>query len=194
MDSLEDREPEICEFQIVIDTREILPWHFTGLDADKSGNPLIVRTITDRHLDTGDYTIAGLESELCIERKSLSDWVGSIGAGHEREERKAARMTTFKYAAYIIESDWDGMIRGWPKNSQIKPGVALGTIASWSMRYGIHFWLLPSRRDAELWCFKLMSTALWRQQKQRVRRKKLPRPSLGGFLNPNHQICQPRTE
>ena len=165
----EEPQPVVCPFSVLIDTREQTPYHFLGLECPTTRQPLVVRTITDRALETGDYSIVGLSDKITIERKSLSDWHGSIGGDREREERKAARMAGFEFAAYVIESDWQGIRDNWPKSAQISPLVSSGTIASWSMRYGIHFFLMPSRRDAEIWTFRLLSK-FWGMKQEESKR------------------------
>lgn len=165
----DEPEPVVCPFSVLIDTREQTPYHFLGLECPATRRPYLVRTITDQYLETGDYSIAGLSDRITIERKSLSDWHGSIGGDREREERKASRMAEFEFAAYVIESDWQGMKDNWPKSAQISPLVSSGTIISWSMRYGIHFFLMPSRRDAEKITFRLL-LKFWgmKQEEKRI--------------------------
>lgn len=144
----------VCPFAVIVDNQEQLPWRFTGIEAeDKS--PLTVPLITDRHLDAGDYSIDGMESLVRIERKSVADFYGSIGGGHEREERKAERLSHFQYAAYVIEGDWPDVLN-YSFKTQIPAAAARGTIAAWAIRYRLGFWLLPTRRDAEVWCFRLL--------------------------------------
>ena len=45
------------QLKIIIDTREQKPWEFPG------------HTTAVQKLDTGDYSVEGLEDILCIERK-----------------------------------------------------------------------------------------------------------------------------
>ena len=53
----------MCNFTIIVDTRENLPYLFHGYTCGmkRSG------------LKTGDYSIEGYESAICIERKSKED-------------------------------------------------------------------------------------------------------------------------
>lgn len=59
---------------VIIDTREQLPYNFTFES-------------TRATLKTGDYSLAGLESVVSIERKSLDDFVGCITTGRDRFEK-----------------------------------------------------------------------------------------------------------
>src|SRR5208283_32501 len=81
------RKMEICEFAIVVDSREQLPYRFDGLTNPKNGKAIIVPTLI-AGLPTGDYSIAGLESEICCERKELSDAFGTFGQGRNRFTRE----------------------------------------------------------------------------------------------------------
>jgi len=67
-------------FDITIDTREQNPWHF---------DPTLVR-VHRGTLRTGDYAVTG-DSGFAIERKSLDDFLGTIGKGWERFMREIYR-------------------------------------------------------------------------------------------------------
>ena len=61
---------------IVIDTREQAPWTFNkGLVVERFGAAFPTEVGT---LDTGDYSVRGLEDRVRIERKSLDDFVRSV--------------------------------------------------------------------------------------------------------------------
>lgn len=157
-------EAVACPFQIFIDTREQAPYRFTGMQ-DDNGRPLIVPLITDVALASGDYSIAGLEDRVAIERKSLSDWFQSIGRERDRFEREMQRLAEMKFAAVVIEGDWESILLRPPNSTQVSPKVASRTIASWSIRYGVHFYPTMNRRHAELWTFSLLSM-FWRQHQR----------------------------
>lgn len=98
-------------FRIIRDTREQLPYSFHGLktDADKGNKPLLIQTI-DRHLKTGDYSIDGLESQVTVERKSLSDLYGTLTHGRAAFIRELERMQEMEFSAVVVEASWDGVI------------------------------------------------------------------------------------
>lgn len=163
----EDTTIARCPFTVRVDNREQAPWGFTGIDDDKSKLPLIVPLITGQHLDTGDYSIAGYEHLLTIERKSCSDFASSITHDRERFEREMERMREMVlhggHAAVVIEGDWRELLINYPAKSKVTAKCISRTIASWSIRYGVHFWPMMDRRHAELWAFRLMSM-FWRQK------------------------------
>lgn len=63
--------------KIVIDSREQCPFTFGGYDCG------VVRGA----LATGDYSLAHLEHQIAIERKSLDDLLGCLTSGRERFAR-----------------------------------------------------------------------------------------------------------
>ncbi len=56
-------------------------------------------------LYTGDYTLAGLEQLVCVERKSLPDLVACVGRDRDRFERCIQRMKSYETRILVIESD-----------------------------------------------------------------------------------------
>ena len=76
--------------KIIIDTREQKPLSFTGHE-----------TITCK-LDEGDYNIEELKDKICIERKSLADFYGSITSDHLRFKKEIQRCVTKNKKIYIF--------------------------------------------------------------------------------------------
>ena len=74
-------------FTVVVDSREQNPLDFGSWP-----------TIT-KALPTGDYSVAGIETLIAIERKSLSDLVGSFTGGRDRFEREMLRMKSYRCRA-----------------------------------------------------------------------------------------------
>lgn len=93
--------PKPC---VVIDTREKAPWSFNTDNVD-----LIIDT-----LHTGDYSLWGHTEEVCLERKSINDFVGTIVNDYWRKpneepkrfERELQRMRSFVLRAIIVEGSW----------------------------------------------------------------------------------------
>ena len=78
------------DFTIIIDTREQQPWGFEHY------------TTANRKLDTGDYSIEGLEEIICIERKkSINEIANNIT--ESRFIDVVDRMSKFKYAFILLE-------------------------------------------------------------------------------------------
>lgn len=155
------RKPKIPPFVIKIDTREQAPFGFLNIE------PWDYIERVACALPTGDYSIVGLESRVTIERKTVEDFYGSIGSGRERFEREMQRLATFDYAAVVIEGNWNEILFDRPGNVQMAAKSASNTALSWSIRYGVHFWLCEGRRHAELTTFHLLRH-FWKQEQDRV--------------------------
>lgn len=156
-------------FTVLVDTREQAPWDFSGLEGGgpQAGRPLIVETRVET-LASGDYSIAGCEARMAIERKSVADWFGSIGKGRERFEREMERLSKLDFAAVVIEGGWHEIVLEPPSNTKVTGKMSSKTIASWCQRYGVHFFPMTSRRHAELFTFSLLEM-YWRQRENRIK-------------------------
>ena len=152
----------VCPFSVVVDTREQLPYYFTEIPG-KDGEIFVVPVIV-RGLESGDYSIHGMEDQVAIERKSLDDLYGSVTWGRDRFEREIARLHDLAldgFAAVVIEATWPEIMDplayrpGWI--NQTDPKSVEGTIVSWSIRYPhVHWWACGDRRGAELRTFSIL--------------------------------------
>lgn len=135
--------------KIIIDTREQLPWAFP--------TELVVR----QSLGTGggDYSLLGLESVVRIERKSTQDLVGSL-SGKRKDDVSGARAPRDKlkdefkwlgenvrWAFMIFEGSWE-TIAAWNYRGGINPSSIIGSLVSWSMRFGVHVIPAGDRKHA----------------------------------------------
>ena len=75
---------------IVTDTREQTPLCFTHLRSERGT------------LDTGDYSVRGLEEVFAVERKSMADLVGSLTRERARFMREMHRLRGFQFARLLI--------------------------------------------------------------------------------------------
>lgn len=169
-------EPEIIEtpFTIVIDTNESMPYSFTGIDVDGDQHgrhyvPRIVRkplwsmgretvSVKGREMIHGlaDYSIDGMELLVQVERKSVSDLYSTLGQRRDEFEAEMARLSRCRYAAVVVEGDWQKILVEHGSRSNLNPKSVSRTILSWSVRYGIHWWTCTNRRHAELVTFQLL--------------------------------------
>lgn len=92
-------------FTVIIDTREQQPWSF--------GN----YTTANKKLDTGDYSVEGLEHLLCIERKqSIGEFANNIT--ESRFKDVVERMSKFKYSFLLLEFDLEHVL-SYPVGSDV---------------------------------------------------------------------------
>ena len=93
------------DFTIIIDTREQQPWTFEHY------------TTASRKLDTGDYSIEGMEDIVCIERKkSINEVANNIT--ESRFIDVVDRMSKFKYAFMLLEFDLEHVLN-YPVGSNL---------------------------------------------------------------------------
>lgn len=148
----------VAPFTIVCDSREQLPYEFSSM-LDNGGHPLVVPTVV-KGLASGDYSIQGMEDKIAVERKSMDDCFSSMTWGRARFEAELARLSEMQAAFVMIEATWPeimdpaGHRPGWI--NQTEPRSVEGTIVSWSLRYGVHFWLAGDRRGAEQRTFSIL--------------------------------------
>ena len=120
---------------IVIDTREQTPLPFSRLPTIRDG------------LYTADYSVAGMDSEFGVERKSIDDLVGCCcGSSRDRFMHELQRLRGFRFARLLIvgrESD----VIAHRYRSRIKPAAVLGTVAAIQARFVPAVWI-ASAADA----------------------------------------------
>ena len=80
------------DITIIVDTKEQKPWHF----GPEFG-------IVSRSLTTGDYSIAGHEDRITVERKSLGDLVGTVIQDWIRFRKQLYRMAGMDLAIIVAE-------------------------------------------------------------------------------------------
>lgn len=115
-------------YEIIIDTREQTP--LTGWGSD-------VRLFRGK-LDTGDYSIKGLESEICVERKSLSDWLSTIFHGQERFRNELLRMQSYAIKVIVVEASYRTILSGnYGNYSRANPSSVASMAASIFANYGL---------------------------------------------------------
>jgi len=109
---------DTSQITVLVDTREQKPFDLS---------PLKTRKAT---LATGDYSILGLENEVAIERKSLQDLIGCVGAGRDRFDREVQRLKAYPVRAIICEGGY-GEIETQSYRGKCHPNSILGSIAGW---------------------------------------------------------------
>ena len=95
----------MSEFTIIVDTREQKPWSFEN------------HAIANTKLDTGDYSIEGLEHILCIERKrNVAEIANNIT--EDRFKDVIDRIKTYKFPFILLEFNINDVLR-YPIGSTI---------------------------------------------------------------------------
>ena len=107
--------------KILVDTREHLPYAFD--------TPSEIGTVP-----VGDYSIAGLESCVAIERKTLDDLIGCLTAGRERFERELHKGRALDYFALVVEGSLSDIAKGQYR-SKMQSKAAVQSLMAFSVRY-----------------------------------------------------------
>jgi DNA excision repair protein ERCC-4 len=157
--------PVISPFTITVDNREQSPFtfhEFYELQRIQRQNqklvlqcPYVVQCESGT-LQTGDYSLRGFHSQICIERKSLPDLVGTLTSGRERFIRELDRMMapSFEFTAVVVEASWLNLIHSEEYRTAIKKSVVSSVIA-FQQRYRTVQWhFAGSRREAERWTLR----------------------------------------
>lgn len=103
--------PKAPPYTVIKDTREQNGYYFpTNIFCDG---------VIDRKLDTGDYSIAGLEDKLCIERKGCIEEL-AINLGQKKYPFMAEieRMKKFEHKFIILEFSLDDLLK-FPDDTRI---------------------------------------------------------------------------
>lgn len=124
---------------IIEDTREQTPLDFSGFrDVDS------VR----RGLKTGDYSIEGYENQICFERKSIPDLVGTLIKGHERFLREMERMQFYEIKYILVERTPDRLYwycdqHGW----EYKFNTIIQSLLAYACHYQVRVRFCKDRKE-----------------------------------------------
>jgi len=151
-------EPIIAPFTVIVDNSEQHPFSFRNFrsDAHKKFRPLVVPIVV-RSLDTGDYSIEGLEHLVTVERKSLQDLYGTLGQQRDRFERELVRMSEMDFGAVVIEASWGTILAKPPPHSNLLPKTVFRSVLAWQQRFpNVHWWACDTRWFAEQTTFRIL--------------------------------------
>ena len=144
-------------YTILVDSREQLPYEFANMQCSNGKTAWAIATVV-RGLPSGDYTFDGLEHEVVVERKSLSDLYGSLGKkGRDRFKAEFVRMNELKFAAVVIEAELADVFLNKPPYSRLSPKSVIRTYLAWSQRYTkVHWYFAINREVAERMTFLIL--------------------------------------
>lgn len=133
---------------IVVDSREHHPFDFAG-----EGYGMV--TVSTGTLQTGDYSIRGLEDACVVERKSLDDLANCLGRDRDRFLHQLQRGRGLDAYAVIVEASWIDLAQGNYAARSLHPHAACQSVAAFMARLGTPFMFAGSRKAAEYctWSF-----------------------------------------
>jgi ERCC4-type nuclease len=143
---------------IVIDTREQQPLDFSPWHVHVTRGTLL----------TGDYSLAGHEHSVALERKSLSDLYACVGRERPRFERELARLAAADYGAVVIESTLAEVLGGHGR-SRVSPKSAVGSLLAWSVEHRLPIFFCGSRALTAATVLKLL-TKFWKYRVAGIKR------------------------
>ena len=121
---------------IIIDAREQWAWEITKI-ATVRGT-----------LKTGDYSLAGFEDQVAIERKSLDDLVQTMIRDRERFERELERLRPYRFKCIIIEADLRAVYHRDYRSTAL-PQSIVGLVLRCMMDYNIPVFFAATRGIAQ---------------------------------------------
>jgi len=114
-----------CQPIVVIDTREQTPLAFSRLETVRGS------------LTTGDYSVAGLEDLISIERKSVADLTTCcVDSQRERFERELHRLRGFRFRRLLIIGTEEDIWRQ-KYQSNIMPSSVMASLCAFEIRYDV---------------------------------------------------------
>jgi ERCC4-type nuclease len=119
------RSARIPKPVVLVDTRERepLPLHLNHPNWIGGGRRVALKT--------GDYTVEGMESLLCLERKSLADLVARTVTYRRRFLAVCGRLARFQWKAILVEAtleDIKGGIEAFEIPSDVHPNAVCGML------------------------------------------------------------------
>ena len=92
-------------FTVIKDTREQKGYNFSKTSKGRCAGMVVEK------LDTGDYTLLGLENKICVERKaSVEELALNLGQKKHPFMREIDRMAGFPHRFLILEFDLEDVI------------------------------------------------------------------------------------
>lgn len=144
------------KLKILTDTREQLPYSFEKYAVQTEAAALAA----------GDYSLAGFQDRVAVERKSLNDLIGCLtGADRSRFEKELARAGSFERFAVVVEASLQDLTAG-RYTSNMEPHAALQSITAFYIRYGIPFLFCGNRDGAEYMTFSIIQKYFYEIEKR----------------------------
>ncbi|GAM10338.1 hypothetical protein OR1_02627 [Geobacter sp. OR-1] len=130
---------------VLVDSREQMPLCLFDRHPNWFGGEQCVA------LKAGDYSVAGMEDVLALERKSMSDAISSTIANRERFLRACERLAIFRWKAILIEASYEDMKTPYRSfddlMTEAHPNAVCGTLDAIEAKFGIPVLYSSRHRD-----------------------------------------------
>ena len=135
-------------YTLIIDTREKNPWNLESR---------AIQSVIAKKLNSGDYSIEGLENKICIERKqNVAELAGNVTQQRFMDELE--RMSKIERSYLLLEFSIDDIL-AYPVGSDIpkskwkylrvKGQFIINRLTYLSIKYNIHVIFCGDRDNAE---------------------------------------------
>ena len=122
---------------IVIDTREQEGYSFDSR---------LAATVR-RALPAGDYSLAGLEGVVAVERKSLDDFVSTVIHSRARFRKELRKFSGYRAACIVVEAGVLDVLQGRYRG-EAHPNAVLGSALSIILDFRVPVFFCSSRQAA----------------------------------------------
>ena len=148
----------VVPFKIIRDHRERRAgWTFSSVALMVRGKRHTAHpAVHTQHMKTADYTIHHHEDSFLIERKSISDLVGTLTRGRRRFVSELRRMDGLDFSAVVVEGSHEDMIAYTHQRSEATPQAVHASYLALSMRFGTKWYWLADAQAAERVALQLM--------------------------------------
>jgi DNA excision repair protein ERCC-4 len=120
---------------LIADTREQEPYSFDSR--------LVV--VERRALPAGDYSVAGMESTVAVERKTLDDFISTVIHQRARFGRELRKLAGCRAACVVVEAGLLEVLQGRYRGGA-HPNAVLGSALSITLDYRIPVFFCSSRQ------------------------------------------------
>jgi len=121
----------------IVDTREQEPYGF---------DPRLV-VAERRALPAGDYSVAGMEGVVAVERKTVDDFVSTVIHGRGRFRRELLKLAQYQAACIVVEAGLADVLRGRYRGGA-HPNSVLGSALSLMLDFRIPVFFCDNRQAA----------------------------------------------
>lgn len=123
------------DLKIVVDTREQQPYTFGEIETVKKALP------------AGDYSLAGFELEVAVERKSLQDFISTVIHNRERFRQELTKLTNYRHACITVEASAED-IREQRYTGNAHPESIIGSAIAITVKWHIPVFLNINRQES----------------------------------------------
>jgi ERCC4-type nuclease len=148
---------------ILFDNREQMPFSFEQYPDVTANNATLY---------TADYSLKHFTDKVAIELKnSISDLSCGVTSNRDRFKHTLFRMRSYDVKTIVLAFSMNQIIKHQYR-SKVLPQSILGSISSWSYRFGIQFMFCDNRQNAEFMIYSLIKN-FYQNQIQMLKQLKL---------------------